>query len=167
VYRPNSLYSATKQAFDDVLAYYSWTAQLEVVTLRIYDSYGPGDERGKVLSALLRAAASGEPLEMSSGQALIDLVHVDDVVEALLLAATTPVTSGAAPTRYALSSGAPLRVRELVDLVSQVTGREVPVQWGARPDRADEMREPWDAGPPVPGWKPRIALRDGITALAD
>ena len=164
-YRPNSLYSATKQAFDDVLAYYSWAGQLEVVTLRIFDSYGPDDPRGKVLSALLRATAGGEPLEMSSGRALIDLVHVDDIVEALILAASTPVAPGA-PTRYSLSSGAPLRVRELVDLVSEVTGREVPVQWGARPDRPDEMREPWDAGPPLPGWKPRVGLRDGIAALA-
>jgi nucleoside-diphosphate-sugar epimerase len=165
-YRPKGLYAATKQAFDDVLAAYTWSSRLAVVSLRFFDTYGPNDPRGKVVDALVRAAVRGEPIDMGSGEQLIDLVHVDDAVAALIVAADAPVDAGA-PARFAVSSGRPVRLRELAELVAQASGRALNARWGAREDRPDEMMTPWDAGPPLPGWSPKISLEDGLCALVD
>jgi nucleoside-diphosphate-sugar epimerase len=174
-YRPKNLYAATKQAFEDVLRFYTDRDLLRAVTVNLYDSYGPLDHRPKLLGALIRAVQTGDVLSMSSGIQIIDLVHVDDVVRALRLAAELcaagPVvateTGDGGGTYFSVSSGSPCTLRELVAVVGEVAGTPVSVEWGARPDRAGDMLEPWAAGPPVPGWKPHISLAEGLAALLD
>src|SRR6476619_3912220 len=83
-YSPVSLYAAMKQAFTDVLRFYEEVASLPVVTLELTDTYGPGDPRPKLLPILVRAAREGTELQMTDGTQLIDLLHVDDAVRALL-----------------------------------------------------------------------------------
>jgi len=164
-YRPKNLYAATKQAFEDVLIHYAHNSGLRVVTVNLHDTYGPLDHRGKLLSALLAAVDSGVPLEMSSGEQLIDLVHVDDVARALLRAARLLVDGRVLPERCAVSSGQPRSIRAVVATLEAAAARPVPVRWGVRPDRPGEMRQPWDAGSPVPGWTPEVELEAGFRAL--
>lgn len=163
-YRPKNLYAATKQAFEDVLAHHRVNGGLRCATVHLFDTYGPQDHRGKLLAALLAALRTGTPLEMSSGDQLIDLVHVDDVVAALRQAVPA-ARDGVDPAHFAAGSGEVRSLRDVVAVLEAVAGRPVPVRWGARPDRAGEMRAPWDAGPPVPGWRPRVALADGLAAM--
>jgi nucleoside-diphosphate-sugar epimerase len=85
-YNPVNLYAATKQAFEDILKYYVEAHGVKVITLKLFDTYGPDDPRPKLMNLLKRAAETGETLEMSPGEQLIDLVHVDDVVEAFCTA---------------------------------------------------------------------------------
>lgn len=160
-YEPVSLYAATKQAAQDVLEHFRVNAGLAVTTVKMPDTYGPGDRRCKALDILLSAARSGDRLDMSPGEQLLDLVHVDDVVEALVHALRAP----AAEPAVALSSGRPLSLRELAALVARVTGRPIHVNWGARPYRVREAMKPWDAGPPLGGWRPKVTLEDGVRRL--
>lgn len=160
-YEPAALYAATKQAMEDILRFYAQAGALSVVSVRLFDSYGPGDTRGKLLAVLDRASRSGETLQMSPGEQLIDLLHVDDVVRALRTAA------GAADEpwqTWSASSGDAVSLRRLVERFGAAVGRPVSVDWGARPYREREMFSPWDAGPAVPGWSPQIGLEDGIAA---
>lgn len=161
-YLPAALYAATKQAMEDILRYYAEAGAFPVADVKLFDTYGPGDERGKLLALLAGAAERGEPLRMSPGEQLIDLLHVDDVVDALRAAAEAAEGPWSA---WSASSGAPLALRALVERFSSITGRPVPVEWGARPYRPREMFEPWQAGDPVPGWTPQVALDDGIRSL--
>jgi nucleoside-diphosphate-sugar epimerase len=165
-YRPKNLYAATKQAFEDVLTYYAERDGLRVVTVKLYDTYGPADHRGKLVDALVRAAVNATPLDMTSGNQLIDLVHVRDAVAALRLAADL---AAAAPGQaaYAVSSGQPRTLRQLVELIGDVAGRPVSATWGARPDREGEMLEHWNAGPPPPGWRATVDLADGLRELVE
>lgn len=168
-YAPKNLYAATKQAFEDVLVHYRRNAGLATVTVNLFDTYGPDDHRPKLIAALVGAVRSGEALAMTSGDQLIDLVHVDDVVAALRLAVTVAADQagpGAAEVGpFGAGSGAPRTIREVVEVLGRVAGRPVPVRWGERPDGTDDMRTPWDAGPPVPGWAPVVPLDEGLAAL--
>ncbi len=159
-YAPKNLYAATKQAFEDVLAHYRRNAEMRVVTVNLFDTYGPADHRPKLVAALLGALRSGEALPMTSGDQLIDLVHVDDVVAALRSAAS--VGSGGP---WSAGSGSPRTIRDVVEVLGRVAGRPVPVRWGERPDGVDDMRVPWNAGPAVPGWAPVVSLEEGLAAL--
>ncbi len=157
-YEPVSLYAATKQAFADVVRYYEGVRELEVVDLTLYDTYGPLDSRGKVVELLLATAARGGPLRMSSGHQLIDLTYVEDIAEGIVQAAL----SDAPPRAAVLRSGEPITVRSLVALVSEVTGVDLDVQWGARPDRSREMVTDWSIGPTLAGWSPTVTLHQGL-----
>jgi nucleoside-diphosphate-sugar epimerase len=164
-YRPVSLYAATKQAFEDMLAYYADATPLQVITLKLFDTYGPGDPRKKLLFALSNAARSGERMALSGGEQHIDLVHVDDAVEAFVLAGKR-LLSGVVhePESYAVSSGAAPTLRELVNTFARVAG-ELNVDWGARPYRAREVMHPWRGGDPVPGWIPKVGLEEGLRGM--
>lgn len=153
-YAPAALYAATKQAMEDILRFYA--GAFPVANVKLFDTYGPADTRGKLLAILDRASRDGRPLDLSPGEQLIDLLHVDDVVAALR----------AAPEGdWSAASGAAVPLRELVARFERITGRGVPVNWGAREYRAREMFTPWNAGPRVPGWAPQITLDDGIKEL--
>jgi nucleoside-diphosphate-sugar epimerase len=159
-YSPVSLYAATKQAFTDVLVFYAEVEGLAVHTLELMDTYGPGDTRAKLIPFLLKAGADGTTIEMTDGHQLIDLVHVDDAVDALLATAEAP----AGPIYGARGDGA-ITLRELVDRFQAATGLTLDVRWGARPARPREMLRPWMTADPPPGWSPRIRLDDGLRAL--
>jgi nucleoside-diphosphate-sugar epimerase len=159
-YSPVSLYAAIKQAYVDVLVFYAEVEGLEVRTLELMDTYGPGDTRAKLVPMLLRAATEGTTLEMTDGTQLIDLVHVDDAVGALLATADAPggVTYGAR------GDGA-ITLRELVERFQRMTGLTLDVRWGVRPSRPREMLRPWMTAPTPPGWSPGVSLDDGLRAL--
>jgi nucleoside-diphosphate-sugar epimerase len=160
-YGPTSLYAATKQAFVDVLQFFAECTPLRVVTVELSDTYGPDDHRVKLLQLLVRAHRTGEPLLLSPGEQLVDLVHVADVVDALIRA--VPLAGAQAPC-YAVG-GEPMAVRDYVALVGELLGAAVPVEWGARPYRPREMMRPWRHFPRLPGWQPAIGLREGLSGV--
>lgn len=165
-YSPVNLYAATKQAFEAILRYYVESTQLRAVTLKLFDTYGPGDRRPKLFRLLRQLAAQSEPLAMSPGEQLIDLVHVDDVVEAFLLAAEMLFNGEVDGNEdYAVTSGSPISLKALVAQYSSLLGRDLPITWGGRPYRSREVMVPWHSGPTLPGWQPRVPLGDGLLGI--
>ena len=167
-YRPVSLYAATKQAFEDIVRFYTDATLLRAISLHLFDTYGPGDPRAKLVHLLTRAARSGESLAMSPGEQRLDLVHVDDVVDAFLMAGERLAAgAGEGLETFAVSAGRTLTLCELVELFGRLHGRPLAVTFGGRPYRPREVMTPWSAGAPVPGWSPRVRLEDGIRRMLE
>lgn len=164
---PATLYAASKQAFETVLGAIARGQGLGTVTLIVFDTFGPGDTRGKILDRMINAARTGTPLALSPGGQAIDLVHVEDVVDAVVLAAEGLLDGTiASGSRFALSSSTPMTLREIADAVAASLGRPVPAQWGALPYRPGEVMLPWRGGTPLPGWLPRRGLAEHLRSLA-
>ena len=54
IYNPVNLYAATKQAFEDIIYYYSSSEyNIKSITLELFDTYGENDSRPKILNLLL------------------------------------------------------------------------------------------------------------------
>jgi nucleoside-diphosphate-sugar epimerase len=163
-YVPTDLYAASKQAFEDVLAAYVEYDQLRAVSLKLSDVYGPGDPRNRIVSLLIAAQASGSPIELSPGHQQIDLVHVDDVVRAFVMAGEALWRGSVLDKSYAVQSGRLLTLRALADLVAKVGRRPIDARWGAKPYRPGTIMHPW-RGPRLPGWQPSVSLEEGVRAL--
>jgi len=161
-YAPVNLYAATKQACEDLFTFYTSAHALKVLTLALFDTYGPGDPRKKLLRLLWDSATTGHPLLLSPGRQRIDLVYIDDVIDAFVLAADVARAQTVPQSRYAVSSGAPIALADLVGAFAQATGMTVNASLGARPYRAREVMVPWDTGRVLPGWTPRVSLAEGI-----
>ena len=167
-YDPVCLYAALKQAFEAVLRYYVETGSLRVLTLKLFDTYGPGDKRPKLLHLLRKLAHSGETLAMSPGEQLIDLVYIDDVLDAFMLGAQRLLQGeGEAMEDFGVSSGAPLPLQQLAALVGRVAGKPLAIEWGGRPYRPREVMRPWHSYRSLPGWQPRVGLEEGIRRTLD
>ena len=163
-YEPVCLYAATKQAFEDLLVYYVSAESFRVVTLSLFDTYGPDDRRPKLFAALDAAVRRGRPLAMSPGEQLLDLVHVDDVARAFELAGRGLLDADAGLERYVVSSGRRVALRDVVALYGAAIGRPVPVEWGRRPYRRREVMAP-PAGRGLPSWRPTVGLEQGLADL--
>ena len=102
---------------------------------------------------------------MTPGEQQLDLVHVDDVVEAycrlLAVTAADPARLHAGK-QFALHAEKLVTLKELAGLFTRATGRSLNVHWGAKPYRAREIMTPWSGGQPLPGWRPRISLEEGL-----
>jgi GDP-L-fucose synthase len=132
--------------------------------------YGPGDnfdlQTSHVLPALIRrfhearAEGRGEVVLWGSGAPRREFLHVDDLASAcaLLLRAY----DGAEPVN--VGCGSDLAIRELAATVAEVTGYTGAVRWDTtKPDGTP--RKLLDVSRLTAlGWRPAIALRDGIAA---
>lgn len=162
-YNPVNLYAASKQAFWDIIRYYQEARDLAVINLELFDTYGPGDPRRKLFALLKEFSESHEILKMSKGEQLIDIVFIEDVVRAFVLAGNYLLAGDYDVCgTYAVSSGKAIPLRDMVNKFVQISGRRVNVEWGARPYRNREVMEPWNTGKSLPGWKPQCTLEIGI-----
>jgi nucleoside-diphosphate-sugar epimerase len=162
-YRPVNLYAATKQAFEDIMAYYCDAHCLRAITLKIFDSYGPRDPRPKLINALMRAAREQKPLELSPGDQQMEMVHVRDIARAFEIAATRTATLPAGThERFALRAAERLTLKQLVVTLSEAISTPIPVNFGAKPYRPREAMVPWTDGVSLPGWSPNVPLSDGL-----
>ena len=164
-YDPVCLYAAMKKAFEDLATFWVSARGLSVVVLRFFDTYGPMDRRGKLFAALDRAAADATPLAMSGGDQLIDLVYVDDVIDALDVAGQRVGSLAPRLESFGVSSGAPIPLRQVVAEYSAALGTPIPVDWGARPYREREVMVPWHGEPALPDWSPSVPLAEGLRRM--
>jgi len=160
-YSPVSLYASTKEAFLDIAQYYSETG-LDFRNLTIYDTYGPTDKRNKLISQLFNAAAKGQPISMGTGDQLINLLDLTDVIAAILRISVLPPSSEPGSLNYVARAGESISVRQLVKVVEQVSGKKIDAAWGARQSRSREMTTDWVFGSMLPGWEQCTSLSEGL-----
>lgn len=167
-YSPVNLYAATKQAFESIAKYYWETNQIKFCTLKLSDTYGPNDTRPKIFNLWERIAKTGETLDMSPGEQIIDISYIDDIVNAFTLLAThlnnnkPKVTNGAI---YAVKAEKRYTLKELASIFELVTGTTLNINWSSRPYREREVMIPWIDGKVVPDWKPNTSIESGIKTL--
>jgi nucleoside-diphosphate-sugar epimerase len=162
-YNPVCLYAATKQAFEDIIRYYSDALNIRAVTLKLFDTFGAGDTRPKLMNLIKKIANDGSELQMSPGEQMIDLVYIDDVVDAFI-ASSRIIQSmeGGSQTEFCVSSGHQLNVKQIVAVYEKVIGKKINAVFGGRPYRQREVMTLWTKCKLVPGWSPKITLEEGI-----
>lgn len=164
-YNPVNLYAATKQAFEDIAKYFYETGELNFVTIKLNDTFGPGDSRRKIFSLWRSMAYSAGSLGMSPGGQIIDVSYIENIVDAyvklieLLQGDERNSYSGEV---FCVSSNERVTLKELAEVYESVTNSNLDIVWGQRPYRAREVMVPWTKGKPVPGWKQRVSLEDAI-----
>lgn len=166
-YDPVCLYAATKRAFEDILDFYVDAFGISAITLKLFDTYGPDDPRPKLVNLLLKALKTGEAIGLSPGEQLLDLVHIDDVTRAFAVCAEHLLNQPSSPSHecYAVSSGNPISVRQLVSVLEHVGGKAMNVTFGARPYRTREVMQPWRAGKQPPHWRTEFDLPSGLASM--
>lgn len=166
VYSPVCLYAATKQAFEDILLYYVETKKVRALTLELFDTYGPYDTRKKLFYLLNKAVQTGEVIEFSPGEQLLNLVHIQDVLSAYILAAEMIIQAvNGTYKKYSVNADENIQLKELVALYEKIRGVTVRLNWGARPYRSREVMVPWTKGKRLEHWRPEIDLHTGLRSI--
>jgi nucleoside-diphosphate-sugar epimerase len=159
---PRGFFGATKAAGSLLLTAAATERGLRSAVLRAFQVYGPGDQPGRLVPTVLRAAATGDPLPLTGPGLRRDWVFVDDVVDACVLAALADDLPGG--TVLNIGTGVQTANEELVATAERVTGRRIDVRQGAHGGRG------WDAASWVCdpsraaglGWRPATTLEQGL-----
>lgn len=166
-YRPLNLYAATKQAFSDLLAYYTDAGFLRAVTLVLSDTYGPSDQRPKILNLVKKAVQDREKLALTDGSQDYDVVYIDDVIQAFHQAGNQLLQKPEWKNEaFQVLSSNPLTLRQTVDQMLAVNQLTLNAAWGQRPSPEREIRRAVRLYPTLPNWEPKVSLRDGLRRFA-
>jgi len=122
--RPVSPYGVTKLAAEHLALLYERNLGLPVVSLRYFTVYGPRQRPDMAFHRFLTACREGTAIHIyGDGSQTRDFTFVDDAVRATRAAADRGV-----PGRvYNVGGGERVALTEVVRLLEQVTGKEVPV----------------------------------------
>ncbi|MBL8196768.1 MAG: NAD(P)-dependent oxidoreductase [Blastocatellia bacterium] len=161
-YEPVCLYAATKQAFEAIIDYYVQIKKVNAITLKLFDVYGPKDPRNKILQLLYNAAISQKAVNFSPGQQLLDLIYIDDVIDAYFQA--LKIDNSEKHLRYFVGSFVYYTLQEVAELYQNILGKKIPVVWGGLPYRQREVMKPCN-GEKLPNWQVKTNLKDGLNKV--
>ncbi|ADO82595.1 NAD-dependent epimerase/dehydratase family protein [Ilyobacter polytropus] len=166
-YNPVCLYAATKEAFEKLIEYYIAGEGIRGITLKLFDTYSETDTRPKLINLLHKFSLEKTQLDMSPGDQVIDLVHVDDVVNAFIKAYEyISENKEIQYEKYAVSSGREVKLKELIELYEKVSGEKILVKWGGRTYRKREVMKLWRNFKTLPGWTCNISLEEGLKRVS-
>jgi CDP-3, 6-dideoxy-D-glycero-L-glycero-4-hexulose-4-reductase len=166
-YLPVNLYAATKEAFEKILAYYDDLKFTRSLTLRLGDTYGQNDPRKKIISILFDSINSQNKVEMSGGEQIINLVHVEDVCDAYVHAMDINELPDTQPgSIFAVRGKESLSLKDLVAKIEDVTKKSLNVEFGVKAYRDREVFIPENLTPNLPGWEPKYTLEQGLKNIA-
>lgn len=125
---PITAYGICKLAIEKYLGLYEYLYGMEYRVLRVANPFGPYQTALKnqgVIAAFVHRALSRKPIEMwGDGSVIRDYVFIDDVVEALMLAATHE----GAGRIFNIGSGEGRSLNDIIAAISRLLGSEIPVE---------------------------------------
>jgi UDP-glucose 4-epimerase len=168
--RPQTLYGAAKAA--SVLCGNALAASLGIpfVTLRLFGVYGTAEAPQRLIPYLIDHLMRNEPVDLTGGEQVRDLLFEEDAASAFLAAANSDgIESGEV---YNVCSARPARIREVGELVTDALRQPRDLlHWGARPYRAGEPM--WLVGDnrrfrnATGSWSPSVDLQEGVHRMVD
>ncbi|GBD44867.1 UDP-glucose 4-epimerase [bacterium HR40] len=160
---PRACYDEGKRCAETLFFDYWRQHRLEIKVARIFNTYGPRmhPNDGRVVSNFVVQALKGEPITIyGDGSQTRSFCYIDDMIEGLVRLMDTP-PSITGPIN--LGNPEECTIRELAELVRELTGSRSPIVF--RPQPADDpcRRRP-DIGRARRelGWEPRVPLREGL-----
>lgn len=162
---PRSPYAVSKLAAEFYVRTIGRLWGIETVSLRIFNAYGPGQHlppsHPPVVPYYLRQALrNGTLVVHGNGDQTRDYVYVDDVVSAMVAAATAPNVDGLVIN---VGSGNETSVRDLVKSVLDVTDRKPEVIYNSQTSGGvSRMWADLTLAQEKLSYRPSIKLADGL-----
>ena len=108
-------------------------------------------------------------LVMTSGEQMMDIVYVTDVVKAYMIGINyiLNVKNTCSDEIFFVSSGEQIKLKSLVEKYLKINRTRLDIDWGGKPHRAREIMHPLKNVPVLPGWSPKVNLDEGLKLIAN
>jgi dTDP-glucose 4,6-dehydratase len=159
---PRGVYDEAKRFAEAMTMAYHRAHGMDTRIVRIFNTYGPRmrPNDGRVVSNLIVQALAGEPLTIyGDGTQTRSFCYVEDEIEGiyrLFMRGDSEPTNIGNPNEYT--------VRQLADLVVELTGTKSPIVKKPLPQDDPKVRQPdISRARKLLDWEPRVSLRDGVS----
>jgi nucleoside-diphosphate-sugar epimerase len=162
---PITMYALSKLAGEHMLSMYANLHGYTWNALRLFNVYGPHQSPdhpyANVTCKFAHAAATGGAVKLyGDGEQSRDFVYIDDVVDALLRALTSPQHGGI----YNIGTGQTATIRALLDIAGELAGAPLPCErcdpW---PNDIRSIRADITLASTALGFTPTVPLSQGLS----
>lgn len=165
-YNPVNLYAATKEALEKIIVHYAQVEGIRAVNLKLFDVYGEGDRRLKLLNKLDQIESTQEEFKLSPGEQQMEFVHVDDVVRAYECAYEyLKQNSDAKVSEFGVGSKRLMTLKDIADVFEQVYAAKLNIVWGGLEYRKRQIMTPWQNYKTLPNWECKVDLQTGLLRM--
>ena len=165
--QPTFPYDVSKAAADLISRSYWHTYELPVAVTRFANLYGGGDlNHSRLIPEAVSAVIDGRrPVLRSDGSPERDFLYVEDAASAYLAVAAALDSGPARGEPFNAGAGRPHSVREVLELVCEISGIEVEPEIRGEGNPAGEIDRQYLDSTKIRelcGWEPNVDLREGL-----
>jgi nucleoside-diphosphate-sugar epimerase len=161
---PISPYAYTKKAGELMNYTLHHLYKTDVVNLRFFTVYGPGQRPDLAIHKFVERVAKGQPLVLfGNGETARDYTYVDDTVSGIFNALQYCLQNTGIYTTVNLGNNSPVKLHELVDIIYNTMGKEKNViHEPMQPGDVDITYADISKAGTLLGYKPSTDMETGI-----
>jgi len=164
-----SPYSASKIGADKLAESFYCAYNLPVITVRPFNTYGPGQSGRAVIPTIITQALTRDTIQLGNLETTRDFTYVGDTVAGFMRAAESDTGLGEV---FNLGTGEEIAIGNLARLILTMTGRQAAIETKTlrlRPRKSEVMRLVSDntRAREVLGWTPLVPLAEGLDRTID
>lgn len=163
--KPVSPYSLSKYTAEQIVQTYATLQGIPFTILRLFNFFGKNMPEDFFIPQMVNSLLRGEDFLMTGGAQMRDFLYIDDVSEAMVLAAVVPEARN---ELFNVCSGTGTRLADLAAHVNQVIDAKARIITGALPYRENEVWEMIGSIDKIReklGFEPRTSVAEGIQLL--
>ncbi len=166
----HSPYGCSKGAADQYVLDYARTYGLPAIVFRMSCIYGPHqfgtEDQGWVAHFLIRAMEGLPIMLYGDGRQVRDILCVDDLVDAFLLAQQSMATESGNAFNIGGGPGNTVSLLELLEMIGELLGHKPEVEFDTwRPGDQRYYVSDTAKFQRTTGWRPRISVQEGLERL--
>jgi len=159
-----SPYSASKIGADKLVESYYRSFDVPAITIRPFNTYGPGQSNRAVIPTIITQALSGDMVRLGNLEAIRDFTYLDDTVEGFLLAGKAGLWNG---ETFNLGTGEEISIGAIAELIFKIMGEQPEVkieQDRLRPEKSEVLRLISDnhKAKEALNWQPKVGMEEGL-----
>ena len=116
-FKSQNVYSLSKEIFKKFLDH----QHSDIVNLYIFDTFGSGDKRNKVVDIFIKNIIAGHPISIPSNEIRINLADVQPLCRSLLMGIDLPSGS------YSLKSPDTISLEDLAKMIMEISNKKVDI----------------------------------------
>jgi nucleoside-diphosphate-sugar epimerase len=158
---PISPYSLAKVATTHFLQMLCTSEDFPAVILRVFLTYGPGQNRRRFIPQLINGCIERKPFPVSEGLQIRDFCFIEDVISGIMQALEASNVCGEVIN---LASGEPITIRSVIEMVCNIVGSGSP-EYGKisyRPGESLALYADISKAQRLLNWHPIITLKQGL-----
>ena len=161
---PKSPYAACKAAMEKLAWSFSFSYEMSVIIVRLFNNYGPRQSTRAVIPTIITQMLSSNVLKIGSLHPKRDFTFVFDTVEAFIKVAGLK-TSG---NIFNIGSGFYISVQEIIDIVTLLLNKKdlniITEEKRIRPGKSEvnALRADYSKLNQETGWQPEYSFEEGL-----